>query len=128
MATRRIPTCRIEIDENSVAYTGTHDNDTTVGWFDAAEPGERDRVLRYLRTEGQDIAWDLIAATWNSKAIVAIAPLQDVLSLPSAARMNHPGTVFGNWQWRLRTGELTPMVSERLHSLNVRTERVEPSE
>ena len=111
------------IEENSVAYTGTHDNDTTKGWFESAPVEERERVLAYLGSTGETITWDLIATAWASKAIVAIAPVQDLLNKPSTARMNRPGAASGNWQWRLSAGELTHTVSDRLYSLNLRTNR-----
>jgi len=111
------------IEENSVAYTGAHDNDTTKGWFESAPVEERERVLAYLGSTGETITWDLIATAWASKAIVAIAPVQDLQNKPSTARMNRPGAASGNWQWRLSAGELTHTVSDRLYSLNLRTNR-----
>lgn len=111
------------IEENSIAYTGTHDNDTTVGWFESAPSVERQRVLDYLGTTGETISWDLIATAWASKAVVAIAPVQDLLAKPTSARMNMPGARSGNWQWRLAAGELGHGVADRLYSLNLRTNR-----
>ena len=91
---------------NSVAYTGTHDNDTTVGWFASLPARERKRVRRYLPdvTDAKHAAWPMIRETWKSVAALAIAPVQDVLGLGSAARMNTPGTATGNWQWRAAEG------------------------
>jgi len=85
---------------NSVVYTGTHDNDTTVGWFTKLSDTERGKVCRYLGTQGIDISWDLIRLAMASVADLAIVPLQDVLRLGSAARMNLPARAAGNWQWR----------------------------
>jgi 4-alpha-glucanotransferase len=87
---------------NSVAYTGTHDNDTTAGWFATLPASERARVRRYVpeATSPKTAAWALIRETWKSVASIAIAPVQDVLNLGSAARMNTPGTATGNWRWR----------------------------
>jgi 4-alpha-glucanotransferase len=96
----------------AVVYTGTHDNDTTVGWFsERAGVGstrsdeqielERRYAMRYLGSDGSEIHWDMIRMTWLSVADLAIVPLQDVLGLGSEARMNLPGTASGNWEWRL---------------------------
>ncbi len=113
---------------NCVVYTGTHDNDTTWGWFHGS-PGrsnthsreeierERRAVLRYLGTDGSQIHWDLIAVALRSRAELAIVPLQDVLGLGSEARMNRPGTAAGNWRWRFTWKMLTPAVRMRLKKL-----------
>lgn len=95
-------------DTNWVVYTGTHDNDTTRGWFQTRPPQERAYVLDYLACDGRDIAWDLMRLAWQSVAVLAIAPLQDVLRLGSEARMNTPGRADGNWTWRFREEVLTP--------------------
>jgi 4-alpha-glucanotransferase len=100
-------------EENSVAYTGTHDNDTTRGWWDSLS--EADRAWSEL--DPADPVWSLIAAAWSSRAALAIAPLQDVLELGSEARMNLPGTDHGNWQWRYSAGDLTSERAARLHAL-----------
>jgi 4-alpha-glucanotransferase len=87
----------------SVVYTGTHDNDTTRGWYEhGATESERDHVRRYLRSDGTRITRDLIEAALASPADTAIVPLQDVLELGSEARMNVPGRADGNWTWRFR--------------------------
>ncbi len=116
--------------ENRVMYTGTHDNDTTVGWFTSA-PGrdstsspeefarERRLVKEYLGTDGAEIHWDLIALAWRSRARMALAPLQDVLGLGTEARMNMPGRPGGNWQWRFAWDQLTPALLERLRALTL---------
>jgi len=86
---------------NTIAYTGTHDNDTARGWWDNASPHERAYVGSYLASGGDDIHWAMIRACCNSVANVAVFPLQDVLGLGSAHRMNTPGTVGDqNWSWR----------------------------
>jgi 4-alpha-glucanotransferase len=118
---------------NRVVYTGTHDNDTTVGWW-TGEVGystrspedvaaERDYTRRYLGTDGADIAWDFIRAVLASVADTAIVPAQDLLGLGSDARMNQPGTLGGNWRWRLRPGQLTPAIANRLAVLAETYER-----
>ncbi len=115
-------------ERNSVAYTGTHDNDTTSAWFhDCGSPQrseeqceeERRMALAYLGVKdgGREIHWDMIRGVWGSVANLAIAPVQDLLGLGSEARMNLPGTAEGNWEWRLealpdvavldRLGEMT---------------------
>ena len=86
--------------KNCVVYTGTHDNDTSLGWFAASLPQERSFALRYLARSGEDFAWDLIRAAMSSVADTVVIPLQDVLSLGSEARMNFPGRPSGNWGWR----------------------------
>ncbi len=102
---------------NFVVYTGTHDNDTTVGWFRSAPDTERAYAQRYLGRSGEDIAWDLIRLGSSSVADTFIVPAQDLLSLGSEARMNYPGRGEGNWRWRLQPGQLTPDVWERLRDL-----------
>lgn len=94
---------------NSVIYPGTHDNDTTVGWYATAGEKTRDHVRRYLRVSGQEVSWDFIRSAYASVANLAVFPLQDLLSLDSSARFNTPGKSQGNWTWRYR--------SEQLHSL-----------
>lgn len=101
----------------TVAYTGTHDNDTTRGWYASISEKERDQVRRYLARDGGDIAWDLLRLAWSSVADFAIAPLQDVLNLGTEARMNLPGRPSGNWGWRFTPSQLTPWVLDRLAEL-----------
>ena len=84
----------------SVVYTGTHDNDTTRGWWQAAAPRERHFVASYLAADDDDIHWAMIRAACNSVANTAVFPLQDVLGLDGAHRMNQPGSPVGNWAWR----------------------------
>jgi 4-alpha-glucanotransferase len=100
-----------------VAYTGTHDNDTSRGWYASASDQTRDHFRRYAGRDGSDVAWDLIRLAWASVSDCAIAPLQDVLDLGSEARMNAPGRAEGNWTWRFREGMLTDFVLERLRAL-----------
>jgi 4-alpha-glucanotransferase len=89
-----------------VAYTGTHDNDTTVGWFHNTSPEERSNAQRYFARSGEDIAFDFIRGVMSSVADTAMIPLQDVLCLGTEARMNYPGRPSGNWQWRFRPGAI----------------------
>jgi 4-alpha-glucanotransferase len=102
---------------NTVVYTGTHDNDTTVGWYTALSEKTRDYLDRYYPHRDPDIAWAMIRLAWSSVAERAMVPLQDVLSLGTEARMNYPGRPSDNWQWRVVTGQLTPALVERLGEL-----------
>ncbi len=97
-------------EHNTVVYTGTHDNDTTIGWWSELPEGERHLARRYLATDGHDIAGVLTRTAWASVADYAIAPLQDLLRLPTEARMNFPGKPSNNWRWRLMPGQLSPAV------------------
>jgi len=111
-----------------VVYTGTHDNDTAVGWIEHAGRGrrdldERERALAYLGCDGRDFHWTLIRAAMASVADLAIVPLQDVLGLGSEARMNLPGTVGGNWTWRCIEGAPTRALAARLADMVALYER-----
>jgi 4-alpha-glucanotransferase len=104
--------------ENCVVYTGTHDNDTTRGWYESAAEHEKDFARRYLKTDGAHFAWDAIKCVWESKAIFALAPLQDFLNLDTEARMNFPGKLGGNWMWRMDAGALTEELKEKIRGWN----------
>ena len=105
-------------DRNCVVYTGTHDNDTTVGWFNQLSNYERDEVLRYLGCiDPQGIHWSLIRMGWMSIANMAIVPYQDLLGLDTDARMNFPGKPEGNWGWRYRPEALNREVGDRLKTM-----------
>lgn len=100
---------------NFVVYTGTHDNDTSVGWYHhSATEYERDHFRRYLRTDGHDPSWSLLDAAFRSVASMALVPLQDLLDLDSAARMNFPGRAEGNWSWRFMPDDLNGLIAARL--------------
>jgi len=96
--------------ENAVVYTSTHDTDTAMGWFQSLSRKKRQAT----GLDPRDPAWGLIGLAMSSRARLAIVPAQDVLSLGSDARMNRPGRVYGNWQWRLQGGELTDELAARL--------------
>jgi 4-alpha-glucanotransferase len=87
-------------EPDTVVYTGTHDNDTSSGWWEAADSETRDYVQRYLASDGRSIHWDLIRAACASVADTAIYPFQDILGLDGAHRMNFPGKESGYWAWR----------------------------
>jgi 4-alpha-glucanotransferase len=121
--------------EDCVVYTGTHDHNTTVGWF-TSPPGsqkttqtpeevaeERKFALQYLGTAGNEIHWDLIRLALGSVARMSLFPLQDVLGLGSEARMNLPGTASGNWEWRFTADRLTHPVRKKLRELTKIYER-----
>ena len=104
--------------KNCVVYTGTHDNDTLIGWFTKANEDDKQFARNYLNSRSDtEIHWDAIRGAWSSVASMAIAPIQDFLGLGSEARINTPGVAAGNWQWRLRDGVLTDELAERIAKL-----------
>ncbi len=112
---------------NAVAYTGTHDNDTALGWWKGSATAEEQAGLRRLTGGGTgEVGWDMIEVVFRSGADLAIVPLQDVLGLGSEARMNTPGTMEGNWAWRFREGALTPALAARLRELARESGRLSP--
>jgi 4-alpha-glucanotransferase len=113
---------------NSVVYTGTHDNDTTLGWFTSQGAGdstrsneevleEREFVLKYLGSDGKEINWDFIRLALSSVANTAIIPMQDLLGCGSEARMNVPARESGNWGWRFKTDQIDQAMNDRLAEL-----------
>ena len=109
--------------ENCVVYTGTHDNDTALGWFKRVGEEERNFAVNYLGSSEEHFAWDLIKAAWASRAVFAIAPLQDLLGLDNRARMNYPGHPQGNWRWRFTSADLTAELKKRIRNINRKYER-----
>ena len=105
-------------DQNCVAYTGTHDNDTTLGWYRSAPENERDYCNRYLRASEADIAWKMIRAIWASVAVIAIAPLQDLFNLGTEARMNFPGKPHGNWTWKMSDETIEEGLINKIRDFN----------
>lgn len=102
--------------QDSVVYCGTHDNDTTVGWYLSLDETQRDRVRRYLSIDGNEIAWQLMRAAESSVAELCIVTVQDLLSRGSDARMNVPGVAKGNWAWRM-TDSLPGWIADRLRDM-----------
>lgn len=111
--------------DESVAYTGTHDNDTVQGLFQTGQgedaggsperlDAERRTILGYTHTDGSQLHWDFIGAVWHSQARMAVAPLQDLLGLGSESRMNTPGKVGDFWAWRFTWDQLTPEIEQRM--------------
>ena len=112
---------------NTVVYTGTHDNNTTRGWFEELPPDQRQTVWRYLKRPGGesgDATPALLRLAWSSAAALALAPLQDLLNLGSDARMNVPGTAEGNWRWRCTPDMLAAPAFQRLRELTENSNRL----
>ena len=108
---------------NQVVYTSTHDTDTAAGWFAGLKRSEQAAT----GLDPDEPNWGLIETALRSRASLSIIPAQDVLGLGSAARMNHPGKVYGNWSWRLEPGALTPALAARLREATARGRRLLPT-
>jgi 4-alpha-glucanotransferase len=100
------------LNPNSVIYPGTHDNDTTLGWYAGTDEKTRDHVRRYLRVSGQEIGWDFIRASYGSVSRLAVIPFQDILNLGTEARFNAPGQAQGNWQWRCSSAQIEGLFAQ----------------
>lgn len=111
---------------NCVVYTGTHDNDTALGWYERVPETERDSFRRYLDRNGSNVSWDMIRAVWSSVANFALAPMQDFLSLDNKARMNYPGNPSGNWTWRMSTDALNDPLANKIKEINYLYSREKP--
>jgi len=111
---------------NTVAYTATHDNNTTRGWFEALPEQQKQALsvyVRQARVENRDAAPELMRLAWSSSAALSIAPLQDLLNLGAGARMNTPGQAAGNWRWRITDDVLSPAAFDWLRDLTTETKR-----
>jgi len=108
---------------HAAVYTGTHDNDTTMGWYSGLDAGTRSRVDTCLASTPGDMPGALIRAAYASPAMLAVLPMQDLLGLGSEARMNMPGTMSGNWTWRFRWHQLDADLGERCRRLAVMSGR-----
>ncbi|MEZ5741477.1 MAG: 4-alpha-glucanotransferase [Burkholderiaceae bacterium] len=106
------------LDRQTVIYTGTHDNDTSQGWFATADPAVRERVQIYFKCDGSDIHWELIHAASASVARLAVYPLQDVLGLDTRHRMNTPGLAQAQWAWRFTPDQVQAWHGERLYRIS----------
>ena len=105
--------------ENSVVYTGTHDNDTTVGWFQSMSRKDRNFAKRYLNFKGnKNIAWEFIRAALASVSNMAIIPMQDYLGLGKEARINIPSTLGENWKWRMQKGQTTDELAQKIYEMS----------
>ena len=105
--------------ENCVVYTGTHDNDTIMGWYnESSSEKEREKAKKYLNlTHEEGIAKGMIRGIWSSKAYLAIAQMQDFLGLGNEARMNVPSVLGGNWIWRMRKEDLTEKLAKEIYEM-----------
>lgn len=104
---------------NCICYTGTHDNDTTAGWFTTLNSDSRKKVKAYMQTDGSDISMAFIRTALSSIASIAVFPMQDVSGLGSDARMNTPGVPAGNWDWRCRQGSFSDSLARQLKELTI---------
>jgi 4-alpha-glucanotransferase len=104
-------------DPDAIVYTGTHDNDTTVGWFESLPSASRDLVRRYFGRSDHEIPDAMLRAALASVGCLAMLPMQDLLHLGTEARLNRPGTVSGNWSWSLPLESLTPELAARYRDL-----------
>ena len=102
---------------NCIVYTGTHDNDTTIGWYQSASVAEQQHVNRYAHAQGNDPAWDMMRLAFASVADVAIVPMQDLLRVGPEGRMNYPGRAGGNWQWRYQAQQSLTHTAHELREL-----------
>ena len=108
----------------TVVYTGTHDNDTTLGWWRALNGRDQSFIGEYAGHWIHEPAWELLRLAWGSVADLAIAPLQDILGLGSDARMNVPGKADGNWKWRMKWDYFPFGVADRIADLTERFNRL----
>ncbi len=109
---------------NSVVYTGTHDNNTTLGWWQGLNKEQKERVRDYLGTRRPEMPWELIRLAMASVADLCMIPCQDILNLGKAARFNTPGVADGNWEWQMTSGELTDELTDRLRKLTEKHHRI----
>lgn len=106
-------------DRNCVVYTGTHDNDTTVGWFNSISNEDKKYVMKYANINNEkEVNWGLIKLAISSSAVFSVIPMQDILGLGNEARMNRPGVAYGNWSWRVRKNQITNKISNRLYEIS----------
>ncbi len=107
-------------NKNCVVYTGTHDNNTVLGWLDEMSPEDKEFAQSYMNnrnTEKEEMPWDFIRLAMASVADLAIIPVQDYLCLGAEARINKPSTLGTNWKWRIRSEELTEEILEKMYNM-----------
>jgi 4-alpha-glucanotransferase len=103
---------------NCFVYTGTHDNDTVLGWFNNTDQADIDKSIDYLKlTKEEGYHWGYIRGAWSSVGVVAVAQMQDFLGLDENARMNIPSTIGGNWEWRMKPNQLTDELAEKIMNM-----------
>ncbi|MGB9513615.1 MAG: 4-alpha-glucanotransferase [Candidatus Acidiferrum sp.] len=122
------PIPRVQHPVKSVVYTGTHDNDTTAGWYGKLPFAQREVLQKLLAANNGEVIWAMIREAMASQADMAIVPAQDLLELGSEARMNFPGIVKGNWQWRLKDGVLTQKLAQKLRRMTITCGRLRNGE
>ena len=112
------------VEKRSVIYTGTHDNETSEGWYNNIPQNVKDHLLEYIQKySDDDISWKMINSIWDSSADFAIAPMQDFLSLDNSARFNTPGTLADNWIWRMDENSITENLGKKILRLNFKWKR-----
>ena len=111
-------------EEQSVVYTGTHDNDTTLGWWQQSDEQVRDQVRACLSDPEEGMPWALIRLALQSPARLCVVPAQDILGLGSESRMNMPGTAEGNWAWQAPPDAFDPELATRIRGLLAETDRL----
>jgi len=109
-----------------IAYTGTHDNDTALGWYERVSEKTKDFYRRYIASSGENVSWEMIRAIWASVAIFSLAPMQDFLALGNEGRMNYPGNPSGNWTWRMPEEAIDESLADRIRELNYLYDRENP--
>jgi 4-alpha-glucanotransferase len=102
----------------TIVYTGTHDNPSTLDWYGNMSQQVKREVLEYINFSGKDVVGELIRLAWSSAALMCVIPLQDLLRLGTESRMNVPGTLDGNWQWRFSWDQLTEEEAKELRALS----------
>ena len=116
-------------EKNCVVYTGTHDNDTALGWLASASEQDAGFAADYCRlSKAEGYHWGLIRTAYASVSFLAVAQMQDFLGLPSQCRMNTPSTTQGNWQWRMLPGAATPELAKKIRTLTALYGRLERKE
>jgi len=112
---------------NCVVYTGTHDNDTVLGWYKRVPEKEKAFYRTYMHRDGSEVSWDMIRGVWASVAVLGLAPMQDFLNLDNKARMNYPGNPSGNWTWRMPQEALDRQLQSQVKELNYLYSRLSTS-
>ena len=114
-------------ERNCVVYTGTHDNDTILGWYYVMSEEDREFSKEYMgnaKSTDEELPWDFIRMSMESVANLAVTPMQEFLGLGTEARINYPSTLGNNWKWRLFPGQFTPELAKRIHRLTQITARI----
>jgi len=108
---------------NTVVYTGTHDNDTLIGWWESKDKKIKKKVIEYLNSSEEQVISNIIRLAWQSVAFISIIPMQDLIRLDSEARMNLPGSLLKNWEWRFKWSELKEKYVQELKKFTLLYER-----